>query len=169
MTVHSREASQHRLNQPRPQNTSTSNASDVRRKVSALKANARAAKVDVDFTLLQYLAGSGKPSKLAIPSSRVAFATADEATTAFEQLALKVRGLYESTLTLSGLSNAALDLMFDWHRIKYCMVLNNTAINLVEEHKYLVGATMDSLYGKLKQDRMVLEKDASAKTPRITL
>ncbi|KAG1748684.1 hypothetical protein EDB19DRAFT_1905028 [Suillus lakei] len=113
-TVHSREASQHRLNQPRPQNTSTSNASDVRRKVSALKANARAAKVDVDFTLLQYLAGSAKPSKLAIPSSRVAFATADEATTAFEQLALKARGLYESTLTLSGLSDAALDLVFDW-------------------------------------------------------
>ncbi|KAG2037579.1 hypothetical protein BDR03DRAFT_1010631 [Suillus americanus] len=112
--VHSREASQHRLNQPRPQNNSTLNASDVKWKVSALKANARAAKVDVDFTLQQYLAGSVKPSKLAIPSSRVAFATVDQATTAFEQLALKVRGLYESTPTLLGLSDAALNLMFDW-------------------------------------------------------
>ncbi|KAG2033286.1 hypothetical protein BDR03DRAFT_985126 [Suillus americanus] len=112
--VHSREASQHRLNQPRPQNNSTLNA-----------------------------------------------------TTAFEQLALKARGLYESTPTLLGLSDAALDLMFDW--IKYCTVLNNTAVNLVEEHKYLVGATMDTLYGKLKHDRMLSEKDSSSKTPRITL
>ncbi|KAG2036681.1 hypothetical protein BDR03DRAFT_982792 [Suillus americanus] len=86
----------------------------LRLKVSAPKANARAAKVDVDFTLQQYLAGSVKPSKLAIPSLRVAFATVDQATTAFEQLALKARGLYESTPTLLGLSDAALDLMFDW-------------------------------------------------------
>jgi hypothetical protein len=47
----------------------TSNASDVKWKVSALKANAWAAKVDINFTLQQYLAGSSKPSKLAIPSS----------------------------------------------------------------------------------------------------
>jgi hypothetical protein len=112
--VHSREVSQHRLNQPQPQNNSTLNASDVKWKVSALKANARAAKVDVDFTLQQYLASGVKPSKLAIPLSQVAFATVDQATTAFEQLVLKVRGLYESTLTLLGLSDAALDLMFDW-------------------------------------------------------
>jgi hypothetical protein len=38
----------------------------------------------------------------------------DQATTAFKQLALKARGLYESTLTLSGLSEAALDIVFDW-------------------------------------------------------
>jgi len=47
----------------------TSNASDVKWKVSALKANACAAKVDINFTPQQYLAGSSKPSKLAIPSS----------------------------------------------------------------------------------------------------
>jgi len=43
--------SQHRLNQPRLQNASSLNASDVKRKVSALKANARAANIDIDFTL----------------------------------------------------------------------------------------------------------------------
>ncbi|KAG2118658.1 uncharacterized protein F5147DRAFT_647816 [Suillus discolor] len=118
--------------------------------IVARQANAQAAKVDINFTLQQYLAGSSKPSKLAILSSQVMFATVDQATTAFEQLALKAKGLYESTLTLSGLLEASLDLMFDW--IKYCMVLNNTVVNLVEEHKYLVEATMDSLYGCIGKD-----------------
>jgi hypothetical protein len=112
--VHSHEASQHRLNQPRPQNASSLNASDVKRKVSTLKANARAAKIDIDFTLQQYVYGSSKPSKLAIPSSRVTFPTSELATSAFEQLALKARGLYDRTPSLSGLSDTALDLMFDW-------------------------------------------------------
>lgn len=112
--VHSHEASQHRLNQQRPQNPSSLNASDVKRKVSALKANARAAKIDIDFTIQQYLYGSSKPSKLAIPSSRVTFPTSELATSAFEQLASKARGLYTSTPPLVGLSDAALDLMFDW-------------------------------------------------------
>jgi hypothetical protein len=40
---------------------------------------------------------------------------------------------------------------------------------MIEEQKYLVSATMESLYGNLKQDRMLSEKDANAKTPRITL
>jgi len=83
-------------------------------KVLLLKANARAAKVDVDFTLQQYAYGSSKPAKLAIPSSRMTFTTVDLATSAFEQLALKARGLYDNTPTLSGLSDTALDVMFDW-------------------------------------------------------
>ncbi|KAG2132066.1 kinase-like domain-containing protein [Suillus clintonianus] len=167
--VHSHEASQHRLNQQRPQNPSSLNASDVKRKVSALKANARAAKIDIDFTIQQYLYGSSKPSKLAIPSSRVTFPTSELATSAFEQLASKARGLYNSTPPLLGLSDVALDLMFDWHTIKFCTVLNNTTVNMIEEQKYLVSATMESLYGNLKQDRMLSEKDANAKTPKITL
>ena len=114
--VHSHEASQHRLNQSRSQNLSASNASDVKRKVSALKTNARAAKVDIDFTVQQYLYGSSKPSKVAIPQSRVTFSTEDLAASAFEQLALKARGLYVDipTLQVSSLSNVALDFMFDW-------------------------------------------------------
>ncbi|KAG1717723.1 hypothetical protein EDB19DRAFT_1652581 [Suillus lakei] len=169
-TVHTREASQHRLNQPQSQNSSMPNASDVKRRVSLLKANARAAKVDVDFTIQQYPYGSSKPSKLTIPSSRVTFTTMDLATSAFEQLALKARGLYDNTPTLSGLSDTALDVMFDWHRVKYCTVLNNTTVNMIEEQRYLAApATMETLYGKLKQDRMLSDKDASAKTPRITL
>ena len=40
---------------------------------------------------------------------------------------------------------------------------------MIEEQKYLVSATMESLYGNLKQDRMLSEKDANAKTPKITL
>jgi len=40
---------------------------------------------------------------------------------------------------------------------------------MIDEQKYLVSVTMESLYGNLKQDRMLSEKDASAKTPRITL
>jgi len=88
----------------------------VKRKVSALKTNARAAKVDIDFTVQQYLYGSSKPSKVAIPQSRVTFSTEDLATSAFEQLALKARGLYVDipTLQVSSLSNVALDFMFDW-------------------------------------------------------
>ncbi|KAG2144453.1 uncharacterized protein EDB93DRAFT_1251689 [Suillus bovinus] len=139
-------------------------------KVSLLKANAWAAKVDVDFTLQQYAYGSSKPTKLAIPSSQVTFATVDLASSAFKQLALKARGLYDNTPTLSGLSNTALDVMFDWHRIKYCMVLTNATVNMIEEQKYLAApATMETLYRKLRQDRMLSDKDASAKTPRITL
>ncbi|KAG1732368.1 hypothetical protein EDB19DRAFT_2005128 [Suillus lakei] len=146
------------------------NASNVKRRVLLLKANARAAKVDVDFTIQQYPYGSSKPSKLAIPSSQVTFTTMDLATSAFKQLALKARGLYDNTPTLSGLSNTALDVMFDWHRVKYCTVLNNTTVNMIEEQRYLAApATMETLYGKLKQDRMLSDKDASAKTPRITL
>ncbi|KAG1784641.1 uncharacterized protein HD556DRAFT_1314926 [Suillus plorans] len=167
--VYSHKASQHRLNQQRPQNPSSLNASDVKRKVSALKANARAAKIDIDFTIQQYLYGSSKPSKLAIPSSRVTFPTSELATSAFEQLASKARGLYNSTPPLLGLSDVALDLMFDWHTIKFCTVLNNTTVNMIEEQKYLVSATMESLYGNLKQDRMLSEKDGNAKTPKITL
>lgn len=55
------------------------------------------------------------------------------------------------------------------HTIKFCTVLNNTTVNIIEEQKYLVSATMESLYGSLKQDRMLSEKDANAKTPKITL
>ncbi|KAG1741931.1 hypothetical protein EDB19DRAFT_1971127 [Suillus lakei] len=146
------------------------NASNVKRRVSLLKANAWAAKVDVDFTIQQYPYGSLKPSKLAIPSSRVTFTTMDLATSAFKQLALKARGLYDNTPTLSGLSNTALDVMFDWHRVKYCTVLNNTTVNMIEEQRYLAApATMETLYRKLKQDRMLSDKHVSAKTPRIML
>ncbi|KAG2053840.1 hypothetical protein BDR06DRAFT_1008438 [Suillus hirtellus] len=159
------------IDRPKPlQTPPLLNASDVKRKVSLLKANARAAKVDVDFTLQQYAYGSSKPAKLAIPLSQVTFTTVDLATSAFEQLALKARGLYDNTPTLSGLSDTALDVMFDWHRIKYCTVLTNATVNMIEEQKYLAAlATMETLYGKLRQDRMLSDKDASAKTPRITL
>ncbi|KAG1752818.1 hypothetical protein EDB19DRAFT_1903207 [Suillus lakei] len=170
-TVHTCEASQHRLGLNQPlQNSLLLNVSDVKQKVLLLKANAQAAKVNIDFTLQQYAYGSSKPAKRTIPSSRVTFATVDLATSAFKQLALKARGPYDSTLTLSGLSNTALDVMFDWHRIKYCTVLTNTTVNMIKEQKYLAApATMETLYGKLKQDRMLSDKDVSAKTPRITL
>ncbi|KAG2034842.1 hypothetical protein BDR03DRAFT_1013017 [Suillus americanus] len=91
----------------------------------------------------------------------------DLATSAFKQLALKARGLYDNTLTLSGLSDTALDVMY---RVKYYTVLNNTTVNMIEEQKYLVAlATMETLYRKLKQDRMLSDKDASVKILRITL
>jgi hypothetical protein len=47
-------ASEHRLNQPRPQNSSLSSASEINRKVSALKARAKNSQVDVDFSLWVY-------------------------------------------------------------------------------------------------------------------
>ncbi|KAG1890417.1 hypothetical protein F4604DRAFT_1673830 [Suillus subluteus] len=53
------------------------------------------------------------------------FATVDQATIVFKQLALKE---------------------------KYCTVLNNTAVNVVKEHKYLVRVTMDSLYECIGKD-----------------
>jgi hypothetical protein len=47
-------ASEHRLNQPHPQNSSLSSASEVNRKLSALKARAKNSQVDVDFSLWVY-------------------------------------------------------------------------------------------------------------------
>ncbi|KAG2034482.1 hypothetical protein BDR03DRAFT_984342 [Suillus americanus] len=91
--------------------------------VESLKANSWALKVNIDFTLQQYLFGSLGPAKLAIRSS---------------------------------------------HNIKFCTVLNGTTVNLIDP-KYLVEATVESLYGKLKQDQMLSDKDATVKTPRITL
>jgi len=50
------------------------------------------------------------------------------------------------------------------------MVLTNATVNMIEEQKYLAApATMETLYGKLRQDRMLSDKDASAKTTRIIL
>lgn len=47
-------ASEHRLNQHRPQNSALANASEVNRKVLALKAKAKNSQVDVDCSLWVY-------------------------------------------------------------------------------------------------------------------
>ncbi|KAF9229379.1 hypothetical protein BS17DRAFT_762998 [Gyrodon lividus] len=94
---------------------------------------------------------------------------ANSAESVWEQLALKVRGLYNSTPNIPKLSDAILDVMFDWHTITYCSVVGGVTVHTINTQTYVASATMESLYGKLKVNRMLSDKDATAKTLKMFL
>ncbi|KAG1891800.1 uncharacterized protein F5891DRAFT_986555 [Suillus fuscotomentosus] len=129
----------HRLNQPRPQNSLLLSASEVNRKVSALKARAKNSQVDIDFSLWVYPAQNKQVTakRAKIPPSHCTFPANESARGALQQLLLKSKG--------SGPGGTA----------------------VIEDQ--VMDGSIEDLFVRLKHKRVLSDKDGSAKVPRITL
>ncbi|KAG1895860.1 uncharacterized protein F5891DRAFT_1193674 [Suillus fuscotomentosus] len=166
-------ASQHHLNQPRPQNSSLLSASEVNRKVSALKARAKNSQVDIDFSLWVYPAQNKQVTakRAKIPPSHCTFPANESARGALQQLLLKSKGMYCTIPVQStdAIPSEILDSMFKFEAATFCTAKGSGPGGTAVIEDQVMDGSIEDLFVRLKHKRVLSDKDGSAKVPRITL
>ncbi|KAG1900110.1 uncharacterized protein F5891DRAFT_1189196 [Suillus fuscotomentosus] len=166
-------ASQHRLNQPRPQNSLLLSASEVNRKVSALKARAKNSQVDIDFSLWVYPAQNKQVTakRAKIPPSHCTFPANESARGALQQLLLKSKGMYCTIPVQStdAIPSEILDSMFKFEAATFCTAKGSGPGGTAVIEDQVMDGSIEDLFVRLKHKRVLSDKDGSAKVPRITL
>ncbi|KAG1834206.1 hypothetical protein EV424DRAFT_1532443 [Suillus variegatus] len=166
-------ASQHRLNQPRPQNSSLLSASEVNRKVSALKARAKNSQVDIDFLLWVYLAQNKQVTakRAKISPSHCIFPANQSAQGALQQLLLKSKGIYCTIPVQSTdpIPSEILNSMFKFEAATFCTAKGSGPRGTAVIEDQVMDGSIKDLFMRLKHKRVLSDKDGSAKVPRITL
>ncbi|KAG2030972.1 hypothetical protein BDR03DRAFT_1016588 [Suillus americanus] len=140
-------ASEYQLNQHCSQNSALANASEVNRKVLALKAKARNSQVDIDCSLWVY--PPQKKQNIAkqaeIPASQCNFLANESARDTFQQLLMKAKGMYASTISLSTMKLVPSDIIDLMFQLYVLIMFVQQHLLVFKSHKEIFDRTIHDL------------------------
>ncbi|KAH7904484.1 hypothetical protein BJ138DRAFT_1106788 [Hygrophoropsis aurantiaca] len=166
MQEHQKAASQHRLNQ---RGHSLASATDVNRRVSALKKHTKTEEVDVEVTLWLYpppddSGNRGAAKKFNALASRVNFKTNETSDFMLDTIVMKVKHLYVSSPShITPVSDYVVDQMFTRESVQFGVVKTAQSIYTLED-AHIRNNTVAGVIATLKRTRGMSDKDQKAGT-----